>query len=161
MLLGYQVTRYSFLKQNYPISNKLGLMYYGGFGYGIRGKRKIHGGFGFALSDPTGQTDIWGGFGGVMSGYRLIKRPVTLSLISWTGFGGVYTGRHTTNPGSGYFCISEELDLELGIPLLRWFMPVIFVGYQIAGNILPVPPVRGFLSYTPVVGIRITWGDFY
>jgi len=120
----------------------------------------MHGGFGYTICDPTGESNIWGGFGGPITGFRIIRRPVTIAITSWTGFGGVYTGKNTVNPGRGFFCISEDLQLEIGLPLLRWFMPVVFAGYQVAVNLVPAPPITGFLSYTPVIGMRLTWGKF-
>jgi len=160
ILIGYQAGKYPFFEKNYLASRNMGLMYYGGFGYGLQGRRVIHGGFGYAISDPTGESNIWGGFGGPITGFRIIRKPVTISITSWTGFGGVYTGRNTVNPDRGFFCISEDLQLEIGLPILRWFMPVIFVGYQVSANLVPAPPIIGFLSYTPVMGMRITWGKF-
>jgi hypothetical protein len=28
------------------------------------------------------------------------------------------------------------------------------------GNLYPDPPFQGFLSYAPVVGLRLAWGHF-
>ncbi len=161
MIMGYQISQYPFFEDNYILNNNMGLIYYGGFGYGVSNRDIISGGFGYALMDHTNGTGIAGGFGGVIKGIRILKRPINLSLISYTGFGGIYTGSHIAEDGHAFFCISEELNLELGFPLFRWFMPVIYVGYQAAGNIIPGKPFQSFLSYTPVAGIKISWGDFY
>ena len=161
MLVGYQISRYPFL-DNYEVAgNTLGLGYYGGFGYGVSDGRGIVGGFGMAIMDMTGNTGIVGGFGGIISGIRIFKKPINVSLVSWTGFGGISTGSYTVDGRDGFFAITEEVALEIGLPILRWFMPTVVVGYQVTGNILPGAPFTSFLSYTPVIGMRIQWGKFY
>lgn len=158
MFYGLQTTEYPFLK-NHPVhNNSMGLAYYGGYGYGVHG-RTITGGFGFAITDTDGDTGIAGGFGGVINGVRFVDWPVTLSLISWTAVGGISTGNQESD--DGFFAIMEEITLELGIPVNRWFMPTLYAGYQIAGNLIPGTPFEDFLVYTPVVGARVAWGKFY
>ena len=159
MFFGVQTTQYPFLKDYYIRNNSLGLSYYGGFGYGIH-RHTITGGFGYAIMDTSDDTGLSGGFGGVIRGFRILKWPVNLSLISWTGFGGVYTGTYETQEGKGFFCVSEELDLELGIPLFSWFMPIVYAGYQVSANIVPGKIFKTFISYSPVIGFRVAWGDF-
>jgi len=161
MFYGLQTAEYPFLK-DYPVrNNSLGLIYYGGYGYGVSG-RSITGGFGFALSDTEGDTGIAGGFGGVINGVRLSQWPVTISLISWTAVGGISTGNQESADGEeGYFAFMEEITLELGIPINRWFMPTLYAGYQVAGNLIPGKPFEDFLVYSPVVGVRVAWGKFY
>ena len=161
MFMGYQVAEYPFLERYTVRNNTMGLSYFGGYGYGVAGKRTITGGFGFAIVDPDLSTGIAGGFGGLISGIRLIKRPVNLSIVSWTSFGGIGVGDIDADESSGYFALSEEVCLEIGLPIFRWFMPTIYVGYQVAGNLIPGRLFQSFLSYTPVVGLRIQWGDFY
>lgn len=163
---GLQTTSYPFLQNLQVPSNSAGLVYYGGYGYGVSGDHGINGGFGYAITDPINKSSLIGGFGGVISGVRLLKLPINLSIVSWTGFGGVYTGLSQTLSGSntigkGFFCLSEEVTVELGIPLQRWFMPVFFAGYQVAGNIVPGQTFQTFLSYAPVIGMRLAWGKFY
>jgi hypothetical protein len=159
MFYGLQTSEYPFLK-DYPVrNNSLGLAYYGGYGYGVHGNA-ITGGFGFAVTDTDGNTGIAGGFGGVINGVRFIDWPVTVSLISWTAVGGISTG--TQEEGEeGFFAFMEEITLELGIPINRWFMPSVYAGYQFAGNLAPGKPFEDFLVYTPVVGVRVAWGKFY
>ncbi len=158
--VGYQMARYPFLS-NYELpNNSLGLMYFGGFGYGVSSRNWITGGFGYSFLDVSTGSGVAGGMGGFINGYRILRRPVHLSVVSWTGFGGLYTGNHAVNPGRGYFCVFEELDVELGIPLARWFMPVLFAGYQVGANVIPGRPLRDFVSYTPVAGVRVSWGRF-
>ena len=158
---GLQTSEYPFLK-DYPIrNNSLGLACYGGYGYGVHGNT-ITGGFGFAITDTDGDTGIAGGFGGVINGVRFIDRPVTVSLISWTAIGGISTGNRESGDGEeGFFAFREEITLELGIPINRWFMPSLYAGYQIAGNLAPGTPFEDFLVYTPVIGMRVAWGKFY
>jgi len=161
MYYGLQTSEYPFLK-DYPIrNNSLGLACYGGYGYGVHGNT-ITGGFGFAITDVNGDTGIAGGFGGVINGVRFIDRPVTVSLISWTGIGGISTGNQESVGGEeGFFAFIEEITLELGVPINRWFMPSLYAGYQIAGNLAPGVPFEDFLVYTPVIGMRVAWGKFY
>ena len=161
MILGYQTSSYPFLEQ-YPVaSNSLDLIYYGGFGYGVSYDGAIAGGFGMAIMDVTGGSKIAGGVGGFMAGIRLLSRPINLSLISWTGLGGLSTGILPADGHGGLMVFFEEVTLDIGLPIVRWFMPTIFVGYQLAGNLIPGAPFNAFLSYTPVIGMRIQWGKFY
>ncbi|MEW5814072.1 MAG: hypothetical protein AB1798_01585 [Spirochaetota bacterium] len=158
---GYQISQYPFFKNYTILNNNMGLIYYGGFGYGIQEKHGIKGGFGYVLMDAGNGSKITGGFGGIVNGLRIIRFPLHVAIVSWTGFGGVYTGRYETTAGKAFFCVSEELELEIGIPLLSWFMPTIYAGYQVTGNVIPGSLFQTFLSYTPVIGFRIVWGKFY
>lgn len=161
MLFGYQISRYPFLESYDVANNTMGLAYYGGFGYGVTERRGIVGGFGVAIMDIAGTSRIAGGFGGIISGFRIFHRPINLSIVSWTGFGGISTGVYSVNGSRGFFALLEEIVVEVGIPILQWFMPTVFIGYQIAGNLIPGIPFNSFLSYTPVLGLRIQWGKFY
>ena len=161
MLIGYQTSTYPFLEK-YPVaSNSLELIYYGGFGYGVSWDGTITGGFGYAIMDVAGDSEIAGGFGGFITGYRLLEKPVNLSIVSWTGLGGISTGILPAFGHEGFFGLLQEVTLELGFPIIRWFMPTVFAGYQIAGNLIPGVPFEAFFSYTPVVGFRLQWGSFY
>ena len=157
MFFGYQISEYPLLQELAVRNNSLGLAYFGGHGYGIDSDGVVVGGFGFAILDADSETEIAGGFGGIIAGIRLISVPINLSLISWTGFGGI-----GVNDDRGYFALSEEVTLEIGLPILSWFMPTFYVGYQVAGNLIPgaLFNQNEFLSYTPVAGLRIQWGDF-
>jgi hypothetical protein len=161
MFYGLQTSEYPFLK-DYPVrNNSMGLAYYGGYGYGVHG-HAITGGFGFAITDTEGDTGIAGGFGGVINGFRFIDWPVTVSLLSWTAIGGISTGNQKSGSGDdGFFAFMEEITLEVGIPINQWFMPTLYAGYQIAGNLAPGTPFEDFLVYTPVIGVRVAWGKFY
>ena len=157
---GMQASQYPLL-ENYPVNNNsMGLSCFGGYGYGIT-RHVIAGGFGYAFLDLNDTSGIAGGLGGIISGARILRWPISLSIVSWTGVGGISTGSYETAAGSGFFCISEELTVGLGIPLLRWFMPVVYAGYQVVGNLIPGQIFQAFFSYTPVVGIRLSWGEFF
>ena len=178
MFIGYQMARYPLL-DDYPIaSNGLGLGYYGAYGYDVSsGMSKIFtgstykrspylntiaGGFGYAIMDVDNPQAIAGGFGGVVSGIRIIKLPISVSIVSYTGFGGIGRGKAYVSDGPrGFFCVSEEVTLEVGIPLIEWFMPTAYVGYQVIGNVIPGRLFDSFLSYTPVAGVRVQFGDFH
>jgi len=156
---GLQTTEYPFL-QCYPIrNNSLGLMYTGGYGYGIS-DHEITGGFGVALSDFERETGISGGYGGVINGFRGKLGPVNLMLTAWTGIGGLKYRQPLSMEERGYLIVTEEIDLEIGVAVLPWFMPVLFAGYQVMGNLYPELPFQGFFSYAPVVGLRLAWGHF-
>jgi len=159
LFFGYQTNSYPLLDE--IANNSLGLAYYGGFGYGVGSNQGIVGGFGMAIMDIDNETGIAGGFGGIVSGLRIVSRPINVSILSLTGFGGISAGFEPAGEYGGFFAISQELSLELGIPILPWFMPTLYVGYQVVGSIIPGIPFGGFFSYTPVVGIRMQWGDFY
>jgi hypothetical protein len=137
-----------------------GLMYFGGYGYGVGRRGVISGGFGLALMDSDVDGGMAGGVGGFISGIRILRIPLHLAVVSWTGLGGVFTGDYETGEGSGYFIGYEEVDLELGIPIISWFMPTVYVGYQVVGNLLPGRPFQSSFLYNPVAGVRISWGDF-
>jgi hypothetical protein len=157
---GLQSSAYP-LFEDYPIRNKsLGLMYTGGYGYAASGY-EIHGGFGVGLSDFESETGMLGGYGGVIYGLRGRLGPVNLMLTSWTGIGGLKFTDTLDSTRKSYVIVTEELDLELGLAVFRWFMPVVYAGYQVMGNITPGQPFRDFLTYTPVFGFRVAFGSFH
>jgi hypothetical protein len=161
MNIGYQTSSYPFLER-YPVTaNTMELIYYGGVGYGVSWDRTITGGFGYAIMDVTGDSEIAGGFGGFIGGFRLLDRPINISILSWTGLGGISTGVLPAYGHEGFFGLLQEITLEMGFPVIRWFMPTLFAGYQVAGNLIPGVPFEAFFSYTPVVGFRLHWGSFY
>lgn len=157
---GSQTASYPFLP-GLPVQNSSpGLDYVGGYGYGGSG-HEISGGFGVGFSrsdDPAGTA---GGYGGVIYGVRGLLGPVNIMLTSWTGIGGIRVYDPASGGGRGYLLFTEEIDLEIGLPIVRWFMPTFYAGYQVAGSLCPQEPFRGYFSYTPVVGVRFAWGGFY
>ena len=160
VFFGYQTFTYPFLSDYYSFaSNSLGLGYFGGFGYGIVGTRTITGGFGMVILDTKASSGIAGGFGGIISGVRLLRRPLAISVVSFTGFGGLATGSYRPGGARGFFTISEELTLDIGIPLTPWFMPTVFAEYQIMGNLIPGRLFNSFFSCTPALGLRVMFGS--
>ncbi len=156
---GLQSTDYPFLR-GYPIrNNSLGLMYTGGYGYGVSGHR-ITGGFGVAVSDFESNTGIAAGYGGVINGARAKAGPFNLMITSWTGMGGLRFTDAASGETAGYLIATEELDLEIGLAVFPWFMPVFYAGYQVMGNLAPGRPFGDFFSYAPVFGLRFTFGKF-
>lgn len=132
--------------------------YFGGLGYGINRNNVISGGYGYAITDHRNPEILAGGIGGVIAGFRLIDtRIVNLMLMSYTGVGGMSVGGIF---GDGYFMVSEEITLELGVEIFPWFMPTAFVGLQGAASITPGKPFEDFAYITPVAGIRVSWGSF-
>jgi hypothetical protein len=154
---GYQVSSYPFFEGSEFENNNMGFYYSGGYGYGVSWGNLISGGFGYAIYAAENDLEPIGGFGGVINGVRLLSYPLNISIMSWTGFGGISV------PGSDIknFAISEELTVEVGFPLFRWFSPTIYAGYQVIGSLGSGEPFDDFLSYTSVIGFRFQWGKFY
>jgi hypothetical protein len=140
-------------------NNSPGLMYTGGYGYEVSGHR-VKGGFGVGLSDFQGETGIAGGYAGVIHGARAKVGPTNLMITSWTGIGGLKFTQAQSGDSLSYLIVTEEIDLEIGVALLPWFMPVFYAGYQVMGNVAPGRPFSDFFSYTPVVGVRFAFGKF-
>ncbi len=156
---GLQTTEYPFLR-GYPIrNNSVGLTYTGGYGYGVSG-HEITGGFGVGFTDSTSDTGIAGGYGGVINGARAQVGPLNLMITSWTGIGGIKFTEAATGETAGFLIVTEEIDLEIGLAVLPWFMPVFYAGYQVMGNLAPGQPFHDFFSYTPAVGVRFAFGKF-
>jgi hypothetical protein len=162
VIVGSQTSEYPYLEDYRVENNNLGLSYIGGFGYGVSPRGAISGGFGMGLVDPHDEEDgVRAGFGGGIGGWRLLRRPVYLTLTSWTGVGGVSLPAAGRIGGEdSYFAVFQELSLELGIPFVPWFTPTVYAGYQFIGNVIPGRLFSDFVSYTPVVGVRIGWGSF-
>ena len=132
----------------------------GGFGYGVSG-HEVHGGFGGGWTDEDRPEGTSGGMGGVIYGWRDHVGPVNFLLTSWTGIGGVQVRDASTGEEEqGYLLLSEEIDLEIGFAVLPWFMPSVYAGYQVAGNLAPGRPFSDWFHYTPVIGFRLTFGNF-
>lgn len=161
IIVGNQISQYPLLDDVRVEANTLGLAYVGGFGYGVGSSGRITGGFGMGIFDPYNEDGgISGGFGGAIGGWRVIRRPIYLTLTSWTGIGGVAIRNPAVGEyANGYMGVLQEFSVELGIPFSNWFTPTLFAGYQFMVNLIP-GPVFEFFSYTPVIGIRAGWGDF-
>ena len=157
VFLGKQQASYPMLEHLSVPNNSLGLSYYGGCGYGVSSDNTITGGFGVAVVPEDASTGIGGGFGGLVNGFRILRWPLTLQVVNYAGLGGFSTGAEAAD----FFGFFEELTVEVGIPLARWFMPTLFAGYQVIGRFASGNELFDVFSYTPVVGVKISWGDFY
>ncbi len=134
----------------------------GAYGYGVSRNYVISGGFGMAFRDSENPAGIRGAFGGIVTGIRILPRPIQISITSWTGVGGVaYGGDSYLFDSGGYLSFFEEIDLEIGFPFVKWMMPVLYIGYQVSGNLLPGTPFQSFLTWGPTIGGRIVFGDMY
>lgn len=160
VLLGYYAGSHPLALRYQIPSNGGDLMYFGGFGYGVERHGVLNGGFGIALLDTNAASGVAGGMGGFITGLRLLRVPLHVAVVSWTGVGGVFAGKTGPYAGRGYFIGLEEVDLEVGLPLSAWFMPTVFVGYQVTGNLVPGLPLRERVTYAPVAGFRISWARF-
>lgn len=150
---------YGLQTPEYIPNNSPGLMYTGGYGYGVSG-HQVKGGFGVGLSDFQSETGIAGGYGGVIHGARAKVGPANLMITSWTGIGGIKFTQAPSGDSLSYLIVTEEIDLEIGLAVLPWFMPVFYAGYQVMGNVAPGRPFSDFFSYTPVIGVRFAFGKF-
>jgi hypothetical protein len=163
VLAGYQAFSYPFLDELGGWNNDQRLAFYGGYGYGVTESGFIRGGFG-GLIDDSRKAYTGGIVGGVVLGKQFIAKPVSLSLMSWTGFGPISTtwGTETfsVDGETGFICLMQEIDIEVGIPVFTWFMPTFYAGVQIVGNILDWDTFNSFASYTPIFGIRLQLGKF-
>ena len=158
--LGYYVGEHPLVERLHIPSSGLDLMYFGGYGYGVGRHGTVNGGFGLTFLDTVGTSRVAGGIGGVIAGFRLLRLPLHVAIVSWTGVGGIYTGLVGPSPNRGFFVGFEEIDLEIGLPIARWFMPALYVGYQAMGNLIPGVPFQDSLIYSPVAGVRLAWGSF-
>lgn len=155
-----QTDKFPFAPEWHLTQDLADLKMVGGFGYGIDNHGGISGGFGYGIvSEYEGEGAIAGGFGGVINGFRILHNPIHLAVVSYLGFGGIAIQGAPGEEEEGYFAVSLELDVELGLPM-GWLMPVVYAGYQYIGNILPGDSFSLFQTYGPVLGCRVAFGDF-
>jgi len=163
VLAGYQALSYPFLENLEGWNNDSRLAFYGTYGYRVTDGGFIWGGFG-SLIDAGRENDTGGAVGGFLLGKQFIAEPVNVSLVSWTGLGPTSTvwGAEDValDAETVFICVMEEIDLEVGIPVLPWLMPTVYVGLQAIGNIFEWNNFDSFASYTTVVGIRLQLGQF-
>jgi hypothetical protein len=132
-------------------STDLSLTYITGYGYGVGWDGTRVGGFGMALISADGAGA--GGVGGMVIGHEWKGGPLTAALML---FGGVGGGGFL---GNGYMIGFGEGDFELGVRLVPWMQVTGYIGYQAWGNLIPgYPLIHRF--YSPVAGIRVTWGAY-
>jgi hypothetical protein len=117
----------------------------GGYGYGVNSDGQINGGFGLAIQDATNQYN--GGFGGIITGYEYITGNIRIATTLWAGVGSF----------SSRFSGLGEFNLEAGYLFTNWFVLSAYGGIQ------GITYFDQFLEdgvYSPVVGLRFTFGSF-
>jgi hypothetical protein len=129
--------------------------YSGGYGYGVTDGGHRIGGFGVGVTAEDG-TAV-GGFGGIMNGQQVRLGALTASLNTWLGVGGLSLPSGAPLEFFGYFA---ELSGELGLAVLPWLQVSAYLGMQAMGNLIPGDPIVDNSIYSPVSGIRLTWGSF-
>ncbi len=155
-----QVSEYPFAKDWDLESTDMNLHMVGGFGYGIAGDGRITGGYGYGITSEEGTPGaISGGFGGIVNGYRMFEGPLHFAVVTYAGIGGIHREAMGESPDESWFALSLEIDVEVGLPVFGWFMPVVYAGYQYMGGIFPSETDEVFQSYSPVLGIRLAFGD--
>lgn len=160
---GSQKTTYPWESQDDPVFSSTAhqLDYVGGMGYGIRRDGRVAGGFGLGFSERDMEKDqgLAGGFGGVISGYRVIQYPVNVLTLIYAGVGGVSdVTSEDPRMRDGSFAVYGEATLEVSLPLV-FFHPTLYAGYQVIASVGEGGVGDAFLSYSPTVGVRILWGD--
>ena len=144
-----------------PLPNiSSGLSYFGLYGYGVS-NNCIIGGFGFATLSNSIWTEadgVAGGFGGLISGYKILDRFIQINLMVWLGLGGFGIGN--AEDSSGFFGYYAEVNLEIGIKLQKWMYLFFYIGYQTVGNLIPGPMYTEFHNSSPVFGARLAFGSF-
>ena len=135
------------------------LDYVGGMGYGIDSDGHVAGGFGVGFSENSdGEDGLSGGFGGLISGYRFIDRPINLLGLIYAGVGGMSDPSSADpNLSKGVFAVMGEATLEASLPML-FFHPTLYVGYQAIASVGHGDIGDVFLSYAPTIGFRLLWG---
>lgn len=135
------------------------LDYVGGMGYGISSRGDVAGGFGVAFSENVeGEDGLSGGFGGLISGHRLIDRPINLLALIYAGVGGMSDPSSAdTDLQDGVFAVMGEATLEASLPML-FFHPTVYIGYQAIASVGHGDIGDVFLSYAPTIGFRLLWG---
>ena len=133
-------------------SSSLGMAYIAGFGYGVDEGGSRIGGFGMALFSALGRSA--GGVGGMLVGHEWRGGPVVFAFNLLGGVGGAASG------GGGYMLLFGQADLELGAAVLPWMQVVLYAGYQAWGNLIPGIPFVSARLFSPVVGVRVSWGGF-
>lgn len=157
---GSQVLTYpGIAEENLPFdSTGDQMMYTGGMGYGIDRAGNVTGGFGVGYTDPDNPDSFNAGFGGLIRGKRLMKRPVNIIALLYFGVGGVSGGASAPeNLQDGVFAVMGELTVEASVPLM-FFHPTFYAGYQVISSVGEGNLGEAFLAYTPTVGFRMLFG---
>lgn len=135
------------------------LNYVGGMGFGINSDNHVVGGFGVGFSQARNSDDtVSGGFGGLITGRRLVRRPINLMAMLYAGVGGMeLSNSEDSRLRNGAFAVMGELTLEASIPIL-FFHPTFYVGYQVISSVGDGGIGDAYLSYAPTVGFRMLFG---
>lgn len=160
---GSQQTTYPWESQDNPVFGSTAdrLDYVGGMGYGISRNDQVAGGFGvgFTERDMEDNQGLVGGFGGVISGYRIFQHPFNVLALVYAGVGGVSDETsEDSRLRDGSFALYGEATLEASFPMI-FFHPTLYAGYQVIASVGEGGVGDAFLSYSPTVGVRILWGD--
>jgi len=131
--------------------------YSGGYGYGVKSGGTRVGGFGMGIHDESNAADLTGGVGGIITGQQAALGPIMLSMNALLGVGGI---RADFGQPASYFAYFGELDAELGVRVVEWMQISLYGGMTLFGNLAPGDPVTDSVVYSPVVGMRLTWGSF-
>lgn len=138
-------------------TNSTNFSYFGGYGYSVIANTII-GGFGFAIISNTIFYSLYGlagGYGGLVTGYQIVDTyNVDVDFLLWLGLGGF-----SVDSFDGYFGGYLEVTLDTCIRLTRWMELVLYLGYQLMGNIIPGRPFDTYTSYTLTCGIRLSFGS--
>ncbi len=134
-------------------------MQLGGYGYGVTSGGQRIGGFGLAFfGGGMSSRNLAGGVGGVLSGQEFHAGPLIVAVNLLAGIGGIGTSGLPT-PG-GYAVLFGEATLEAGVAVFPWMMLAAYGGMQVMTNFVPGRAFSDALYYTPVAGVRASWGSF-
>ena len=125
------------------------------YGYGTTGFGMRNGGFVLGVRAPGEDTSWEGGFIGAISGQELRVGPFMVALNLWTGVGGLHGPFESCDPSFAFF---GQADLELGFRLFRGVWMVGYAGMQAIADVLTWQPVSTAVYYTPVAGVRLSFG---
>ena len=133
----------------------------GGFGYRVNRLGWRTGGFGYALYSPQeGTPSLSGGVGGAIFGRETRAGPLCLAANLWAGLGGVST-TNLVGTQTGFAIVFAEANLEFGIALTPWMQFSTYAGMQGLADLSPHSGIGSrFATYSPVVGMQLSWGSF-
>jgi hypothetical protein len=130
----------------------------GAYGYGVTRQGQRIGGFAIAVRSAAPEGAFDGGFAGLITGQEIHAGPFLMAVTLWTGIGGLSV-KDPALPAGGSLALFGELDLELGLGFISWMELTGYAGMQAVVRVAD----GGFFSgamYTPVLGIRVSWGSF-
>ncbi|MFW5801562.1 MAG: hypothetical protein ACOCVC_05990 [Spirochaeta sp.] len=132
--------------------------YTGGYGYGVDSYGQRTGGFGVIISSSeSSPEELFGAFGGGITGTQMRMGPVTASLNLMMGIGG-FGGSMV--PRGGGLSILGEANAEIGVRVLGFMQVSLFAGLQGISRVGMPQRMYDSFVYAPVVGTRLTWGSF-